>query len=746
MTELRSISWTLECDPLAATPPVLTYVHAEEELSAPYDLRLTGTVGVPDLDLTELLGKNAVLVLERLPLTRRFCGVIQEVEAEDAASLHGLVFSLRIRPAFHLLSMRRDSRIFQNQTVPQIVEAVLKEGLAPYEREVKLELTETYPTREYCVQYQETDLEFVSRLLQEEGIHYAFDHEGDVEVMVLRDTNAAFAKVATTPEEGVLEYHADDRVVTDREWVGVFQLVRQNTETHTKVRDQIFTREDLVFDAEQGENDALGRKRESYEHGSSRSVCIYDYDQGVRRYRQHDAERQAKIRTELFTRDAVKSWTAESNAVGLTAGTTFELRGHPTVGVDGEYLVTRVRHRSVAAGEAGYGNDFHCIPLETTFRPDRAARKPRIPSIQTAIVTGPAGEEIHVDEYGRVKVQFYWDRQGQRDEKTSCWVRTQQTWAGNGWGTWWVPRIGMEVVVQFVDGDPDRPLVTGCVYNADNQLPYALPDEKTKSTIKSNSSLGGGGFNEFRFEDKKGQEEIWLHAQKDLNEKVLNDHTLNVGNNETIEIGVDQTQTIGNNQVEHVKANQTMTVDANRTVAVGGNFEETVTGNETRTVSGAVTETITSGETVTVSAGRTTTVNGGFTETVNGGVTRSVNGAVNESFTGAWNATVLANINITTPATINVVAPSHTTTDTDWSKVGKLCNGVYALTMSATGVKLDATGLAVGATGVRVGVTGIKIENKGASFEDCKVAVKAIPSYVRSGALALYLYGATMMM
>ena len=197
-----------------------------------------------------------------------------------------------------------------------------------------------------------------------------------------------------------------------------------------------------------------------------------------------------------------------------------------------------------------------------------------ISSIQTAVVTGPSGEEIHVDEHGRIRVQLHWDRQGSNDERSMCWVRVQQPWAGAGWGFWWVPRIGMEVVVQLVDGDLDRPLVTGCVYNAANPLPYSLPAEKTKSTMKSNSSLGGGGFNEFRFEDLAGSEEIYTHAQKDYNEVVENDHTTLVHHDQTNTVDNDQTQTIGGNQTETVHGNQALTVDASRTVHVKGSFDE----------------------------------------------------------------------------------------------------------------------------------------------------------------------------
>jgi type VI secretion system secreted protein VgrG len=265
-------------------------------------------------------------------------------------------------------------------------------------------------------------------------------------------------------------------------------------------------------------------------------------------------------------------------------------------------------------------------PRATAYRPRRRAAKPSISSIQTAIVTGPPGEEIYVDEHGRIKVQFHWDRENPADDTSSCWIRVQQPWAGAGWGFWWVPRIGMEVVVHFVDGDPDRPLVTGCVYNGTNDLPYPLPAEKTKSTIKSNSTPGGGGFNEFRFEDKAGSEEIYTHAQKDYNEVVENNHTTLVHDNQTITVDVDQTQTIGANQTETVHGNQVMTVDANRVVHVKTNFDETVNATETRLVKGNVSETFQSNETRMIAANVTETISASETVGIVGNQTETIVG------------------------------------------------------------------------------------------------------------------------
>ena len=239
-----------------------------------------------------------------------------------------------------------------------------------------------------------------------------------------------------------------------------------------------------------------------------------------------------------------------------------------------------------------YSNTFHCIPAEVPFRPPRVTRKPHVQGVQTAIVVGPPGEEIYTDEHARVKVQFHWDRQGKNDDKSSCWIRVSQLWAGQGWGAVWLPRIGHEVIVDFIEGDPDRPIITGRVYHAQNVPPYPLPDEKTKSTIKSDSTIGGGGSNEIRFEDKKDAEEIYTHAQKDQNEVVENDMTTKVGRDQTITVGQDRTRTI----------------DRDETIAVKGKRTETVDKDETVTVKGARTKKVNKDETVTIVLNRTTSV------------------------------------------------------------------------------------------------------------------------------------------
>ncbi|MCC6874994.1 MAG: type VI secretion system tip protein VgrG [Sandaracinaceae bacterium] len=663
----ESLRYRFESSALAGTLLRVESAQVAEALNEPYGIELVIVIDDPAADVATLIGSDGALTIDRDPLARRFCGIVREVfEGEhEFAEPHVRV---RLSPALFMLSLRRDTRMFQEKSVPEILEAVLNEALGEYGREVKLELEATYPTREYCLQYQETDLDFVHRLMEEEGISYGFDHEGDVEVMVLRDRNSAFKRVVSLGDP--LELHAHDAYVRDREPVVDFRLGHRHTTTSVALRDWDWTKSgNMIVEDKQEGKDALSRNRESYEHGRGRSLSLFGYSNPA--YQENDAARQKEVRHQAHVAGGIVA-QGVSRVINLAPGTTFDLVNHPSVGVDGEYLVTRVMHLSRPIPSSGgssetpepYQNRFECIPLSVEHRPKRRTRKPVIPSIQTAIVTGPSGEEIHTDEHGRIKVQFHWDRENPADDTSSCWVRCEQAWAGSGWGFWWLPRIGMEVVVHFTDGDPDRPLVTGCVYNGTNALPYPMPDEKTKSTIKSSSSLGGGGFNEFRFEDKAGSEEIYTHAQKDYNEVVEHDHTTLVHNDQTNTVDNDQTQTIHKTQTERVDANQEMSVGGNRTVHVEGNFDETVDGTETRHTAGDVTETFDANETRSIGAGvtedigadETRTVVGNQSETIGASHSQDIGAASTLVVGGSQSITAVGGITSTTPAAHNLVA------------------------------------------------------------------------------------------
>lgn len=363
-----------------------------------------------------------------------------------------------------------------------------------------------------------------------------------------------------------------------------------------------------------------------------------------------------------------------SSCRAFTSGYRFDLKDYVRKDMNRAYLLTNVHHvatvgstyttTTVGKDESAYTNSFTCIPHKVPFRPPQATPKPIIQGVQTAVVVGKAGEEIWTDNYGRVKVQFHWDREGKYDENSSCWTRVSQNWAGKQWGTMFLPRIGQEVIVEFIEGDPDRPIITGRVYNAEQMPPYPLPGEQTKSTIKSNSSKGGGGSNELRFEDKKGGEEIYLHGQKDWtiaiendkNQTVGHDETLSVGNNRTKTVGVDQSETIGSNKTIQVGTNHTEAIGANKTMTVGGNHTETISGAEAITIGMASAHTIALARALSIGGAYQVTVGAAMNETIGAakaeeiGAVKSVNVGGNSSENVGANKSVDAASNISEKA------------------------------------------------------------------------------------------------
>jgi len=364
---------------------------------------------------------------------------------------------------------------------------------------------------------------------------------------------------------------------------------------------------------------------------------MYDYPG---EYLEHgEGDRLADVRlNELQTQYEILH--GQASARGLAAGCTFKLKNHPRGDQNREYLITGVLLHADAgefatASAGGNGSDFFscsftAIDSKQTFRPPRLTPKPIVQGPQTAIVAGPGGEEIYTDEHGRVKVQFHWDRYGKSDENSSCWMRVSQAWAGKTWGSIHIPRIGQEVIVEFLEGDPDRPIITGRVYNADATPPYGLPGNKTQSGIKSRSSKGGGSanFNEIRFEDKKGSEEVYIHAEKDQNNIVENDETTSVGHDRTEDVGNDEKITIGKNRTEKVGVNEKISIGANRTEDVGANEDITIGASRTRTV--AINDAITIGVAQEISVGAAQAITVGAAQAISVGASQSTSVGINQ--------------------------------------------------------------------------------------------------------------------
>lgn len=643
---LERACYTFCSDDAGADAWAVTGLSIRERLNEPFLAVIDLASEAEGADPTLLLGQNATVRIVRGEFQRTLLGIVEKVQSgarrrAGAGTTTAASTRVHVVPALSALRNVFDTRVFQangagqeGPTVPEILTEVLGEALGTYGRSVTTtELAGTYPQREICMQYQESTFDFVHRLMEEEGIGYRFTFDGAVEEMVLTDRNQAFPEVQTA-SEGVL---AVVPVGALPEVIQSFLMNAQLVSTSTVVRTFDWSAPSVPHEHAVRTTDTQNRDREVYDHGRE----LRAVEQSGATFAPTDEERQATLRSELQATHA-RVGRGTGSVTGFCPGTKIRIAGHDDPALDGDYILTEVTHRDAETTGPGtdYTNEFECIPLEVPWRPPRRHRPPHVDSVQTAQVVGPSGQEIYTDGRGRIRVQFEWDRQGVKDDHSMCWVRVSQRWAGTGWGFQFLPRIGMEVIVTFIDGCADRPLVVGCLYNGVNVPPYTLPAEKTKSTIKTRSSIGGWGFNELRFEDDAGNEEIFLHAQKDLNEHVLNDHNTHVANNQTNAVDVDQTQTVHVDQVEQVDGDQTMTVSSGRTVHVLGKFTETIDSGETRTVTGGHTETISGGLTRTVNGGSTETINGNEIRTINDGQTETINGNLDLTITGAVTHTV----------------------------------------------------------------------------------------------------------
>jgi type VI secretion system secreted protein VgrG len=617
----------------------------EERISAPF-LATLQLASEDEIPFDDMVGQAGLLTMESGDDDRHLHGIIQRFVLNGVNGRFYL-YEAQVVPQFQLLCLEKDCHIFQQKSVPEIVKAILEEsGMTADLFEFRLQAS--YAPRDFCVQYRESDLHFVSRLLEEEGIFYFFEHSPEKHLLVFGDGTVNYqpiggqAKVAFNPGAGM---------VAEQEAVFNFHLARQIRTGKYTLRDFNFEKPslDLTVDYSDKEN----KKRECYDYPG-------EYDATK------DGQRLAQVRLQqaiLFKERAEGS----SVVPRLVPGFTFMLDGHDLFGFNQEYLLTGVVHSGTQpqvlaekAGSSGtrYENRFSAIPATVTMRPEITTPKPLMEGVQTAIVTGPKGEEIYTDKHGRVKVQFHWDRLGHKDEKSSCWIRVSQLWAGAGWGAVFIPRIGQEVIVDFIEGDPDRPIITGRVYHGGNTPPYTLPGEKTKSTIKSNTTTGGGGSNEIRFEDQKGNEEIYIHGQKDW--------TIAINNNKNQTIGANETLSVGSNRTKNVGVDQSETIGANKTIVVGVNHTETIGVNTSITIGANKTENVAATSVENVGAAKVVNVGGAFQITIGGAMNETVGAAKAEQIGGARSLVVGGAMSLAIGGSLGEsVGGDHTSTVTD---------------------------------------------------------------------------------
>ncbi|EOC1268895.1 type VI secretion system Vgr family protein [Cronobacter malonaticus] len=573
-------------------------LSGREALSEPFMFTLTLLGTDARADRSALLGQPVTVTIptQALMTPRYLNGKVTRV-AVSAVELSGTryaAYELTVEPDLWPMQRDRNLRIFQGQTVPQIVKTLLGESRVNMEER----LSGSYRVWEYCVQYQESSLDFISRLLELEGIAYHFRHEQDRHTLVLTDAPGQYEPF---PGYETIPYHVTPSGgSTDEEGISQWAL-------EDSVTPGIYSLDDYDF---RKPNAWLFQARQNPLSPQPGSIDVYDWPG---RFVEHGhGEFYARIRQERWQVEH-RQTQGTATALGIAPGHTFVLRNAPFFGDNGEYLTT-VAHYRFEENRYASGPDsntlheirFEVIPADVPYRPAQKTPWPRTYGPQTAKVVGPQGESIWTDKYGRVKVKFHWDRLGRGDDTSSSWVRVSSAWAGQGFGGVQIPRVGDEVVVDFINGDPDRPLITGRVYNEASMPPWALPAAATQMGFLSRSKDGSpDNANALRFEDKAGEEQVWLHAEKNMDTEIENDETHSVGSNRTKTIGANETTTVKKNRTETVVENETITVHQNRT--------ETVDGNETITIHSNRTETVDQNEDVRIGQNQSVTINGAQT-------------------------------------------------------------------------------------------------------------------------------------
>ena len=628
--------------PLGKDYLLLNRFRVDEEISQLYTIEaellheeMESSFNPTVIDPKQMLGKPVVIQVGAKDGSGRYFHGLVNGFTQGNRNVRFSYYSVTIVPHVWMLTQKSQSRIFQQLSVPDILKKVFT-GL-----NVKYELTGTFAARNYCVQYRETDFDFAARLMEEEGIFYFFEHTKDTEMMV----------IANSPQS-----HRDCPNKSD---IPFFVSVGEQDDFLAAVNSflsgyKLQTGKVTLWDYNFGLPDKKLEKEEQsrFTFGENKKLEWYDFPGGyARKYDGIDKgggdqagelqkifdDREATVKNATEALDARATYASgKSDCSSFTAGHRFKLGQHPNADLNGQYVLTSVSHDAeqnphYVSNESAtdpYTNSFTCIGYgagKPTYRPARSRVKPVIHGGQTAMVVGPAGDEIFTDKYGRVKIQLHWDREGKNDGGSSCWVRVAQTWAGNKWGGMFIPRIGMEVLVHFLEGDPDQPIITGCVYNPMNMPPYTLPDEKTKSTLKSNSTKGGGGFNEFRIEDKKGSEQIFLHAEKDQDIRVKNDRREWIGNDRSLivkrdkkdKIERDEHRLIERDRVQKIKRDRHEKVDGKMTTEVGGSLSLKV-GSDVAEKFGANHAEDTSGS-IYLKAGMTVVIEAGVQLTLKAG-------------------------------------------------------------------------------------------------------------------------------
>ncbi|MEB6589041.1 type VI secretion system tip protein VgrG [Pseudomonas asiatica] len=556
----------------------------KEEISAPFTLELELISFEPDIDFGQLLDKPVLFTVWRGERPVRYVHGLVSRFSQGESGFYRTYYHALVEPILARAGLRSNWRIFQHKTVPQILELMLeRQGINQYE----LHTVDTHQVREFCVQAGETDLAFIARLAAEEGFVYRFEHSEKLHKLIITDRVQSLGLIShgALKTEDEDEGFFEDGEVVDPNTV----LYQSNSGGHQarpclrrlhyseQVRTARQVQRDYTFThpAYRQEHRASGP---FLEHQST-EYERFDYPG---RYKRDAVGKPFTENRITALRHDVRIAEVLGDDVRLQPGLSFTLTGHPRDDLNAHWRVNSVVHKgsqftSLQEEAAGvdqstrYEQTAQLVPGRTEWRP-APLEKPRVDGPHMATVVGPPGEEIYCDEWGRVKVSFPWDRESNNNEFSSCWVRVSQGWAGGSWGSMAIPRIGQDVIIHYVNGDPDQPMITGRTYCGDQLPPYDLPDHKTRMTIKSQTHKGDG-FNELRFEDELGKEEVFIHAQKDQNTQVNNNQSLAVGVDRTQQVGQDESIAIGRNRLRVVKANDTLKVGGGKNDLIAGDYE-----------------------------------------------------------------------------------------------------------------------------------------------------------------------------
>jgi len=586
---------------------LLLEFNSDESFNALFQHRLTTLCKNNDLDLKSLLGTTITVKVQghHLVGAKYFHGHVMAISHRGWQGRHAK-YEIELAPWFGFLDKTADCRTFQNLSVVDIATSIFDEnGFSDY----RVNLSETYAPIEYCVQYRETDMNFINRLLEQEGIYYHFEQLEDKHILVLSDSPSAHEIIPGCMD---IPFYPPGSVVRDEHFI-------ESWSNTVSVGSGSYALNAFDFEKPRAGLDTNIAITQAHDHAD---MEVYDYQNGYTE--RADGTRYAQLRMEQL-HCATQTFSGISNCAYLHAGGLFNISKHPVDTNNGEYLLTKVYYYiSTGMFESGEQQSvqmeirFSCMPSQLQYRPPLYAQAPVISGHQTAIVVGPAGEEIWTDEYGRVKLHFHWDRYSLRDENSSCWVRVSQLWAGGNWGSVFTPRMGQEVIVDFIEGNPDKPLIVGRVYNADNMPPYALPENQNQSGIKTRSTKGGTveTFNELRFDDTLGSETLTIHAEKDQNISVENDESHLVGNDRTDEVVNDETITIGHDRTESVGNDEIIDVVNDRAQTVGNDENLTVNNNRTHTIATDETLSVGNNRVTDVVTDDTTNIGANYTMTV----------------------------------------------------------------------------------------------------------------------------------